>query len=298
MYSMKKFLGISSVMTLICMIFVVVWTACVPNSDDNSLKIVGMLELGERCLEVQAFDNRQSINPRCMPELDLMFYEKPVWKFFNIPVFEASAGGGFYVPGLDRKRRGRSLGFSVEDYFGTDFPTFDLIFDNRYHERQDKTFRSLFNWQCTDISHNWGTDQTFTQHCDARTLIIYAITLDVCATAFKRYRNSHSKHFPNTPSNFQSGVKRLEKGWVKRTDNRSNDHPDDDGYSFIQGNLWTVWTLHKCSESSYAYLGFDLDYLNLFRSGNRDSEELKKLTGINLQPSATELENLVNPLTT
>ena len=292
---MNKLLGIPSGITLICMTCVVVWTVSVLSSDDNSSKVVEILELSEKCLDVQSVDNRQSINPLCMSELDLMFYQEPIWKFYSVPSYEQFNGGWFYVPVRSLKRGGKSLGFTVEDYFGTDFPTFNLIFDNRYHSRQHKINRSLSDLQCTDLSNNWGTDQTFIQHCDARNLTIYAITLDVCATAFERYQDSHSNYFPTT-SDFQSGIKRLEEGWGQGDNNRSWEHPDDDGYSFVRGNLLTIWTLHKCSESTYAFLGFEQDYFNLSRGRSRDSEELKKLTGMNLQLSATDLEEIVNPL--
>ena len=167
----------------------------------------------------------------------------------------------------------------------------EQVFDDRYIERKNVTSRVLLRDECTSVENPWEQESSLAQSCSVKDLVIYAFTLGACATAFDAYFHSHNKVSEDSPSNFEVGLRKLRK---IQEDEQLNalpmrDFVTVDEVSFIEGNLWMLWVLEKCTDSSTAYLGFEVDYFNLDRSGGLMSDDSAR----SLRVNSSELKDLV-----
>ena len=84
-----------------------------------------LLELNDRCVVIESTDNPPRINPLCMPELDQLFQDEPVWKYDRVPVYGGVGIHDYFDYSSSLLNRGRVLRFSVEDFLDKDVPTWN-----------------------------------------------------------------------------------------------------------------------------------------------------------------------------
>lgn len=267
------------------------------NSSETSI-VDKLLLLEQRCVEADSIKQRISLNPSCMLELDQMFLEEPTWKYDVVPTFGGVNGGDFHNHSSSLNFRGNKLKFTVEDYLDEDVPTWGQIFDGRYVERKAVTTRVMHKNECKRHLNVWNDDSVLTQQCHTRDLVIYAISLDACTSAFNLYRSSHKKYRRDSRSNFENGLNRLREFW--RTSESGFDQsvtttPPVDATTYIRSSLWMLWVLEKCSDTSIAYFGFAVDFFNLGETENLDEINLSNLANRRVRIGVEQLEKYVRP---